>query len=59
MSEEKKELTPTEIEFQAYTDLLIGEAVTLISQGSSPHAEIRNVIVKVLHWLHSKEEFHD
>lgn len=50
-------LTSTEIEFKAMCSLLIGKAVIDISNGQEPHGVIEKVIIDVLKWLHSKEDF--
>lgn len=52
-----KDLSPTELEFRAYTELLIGIAVINIADGKDAHIEIQDVIIKVLKWIHSKETF--
>ena len=54
-----EKLTPAEIEFKSYTDLLIGQAVIDIGDGKNPYDSIRNVIIETLKWLHSKEEVND
>lgn len=53
---DKKPLTPTEHEFKAMCDLLIGAAVIQIADGHDPHKTIQNVIIEVLKWVSSKEQ---